>query len=72
MDNKYIEKMLSKMDEDLSKQGMSRRDAMKMAGITGAGMFMGGATSAAAAEEEKVVKSNAKGRSSSLVVVLQV
>ena len=62
MDHKYIEKMLSKMDEDLSKNGMSRRDAMKLAGITGAGMFMGGATAASAAEEEKVVKSNAKGK----------
>jgi len=61
MDNKYIEEMLSKMDEDLAKQGMSRRDAMKLAGITGAGFFMGGATSASA-EEEKIVKSNAKGK----------
>ena len=61
MDNKYIEEMLSKMDEDLAKQGMSRRDAMKLAGITGAGFFMGGATSVSA-EEEKIVKSNAKGK----------
>ena len=61
MDKKYIEKMLSKMDEDLSKQGMSRRDAMKLAGLTGAGVFMG-TTSASAAEEEKIVKSNAKGK----------
>jgi len=61
MDHKYIEKMLSKMDEDLSKNGMSRRDAMKLAGVTGAGMFMGGTTDAFAAEE-KVVKSNAKGK----------
>jgi len=63
MDKKYIEKMLSKMDEDLSKQGMSRRDAMKLAGLSGAGIFMGATTSAsAAAEEEKIVKSNAKGK----------
>ena len=50
------------MDEDLSKQGMSRRDAMKLAGLSGAGIFMGAATSASAAEEEKVVKSDAKGK----------
>ena len=62
MDKKYIEKMLSKMDEDLSKQGMSRRDAMKLAGLSGAGIFMGGATSASADEEKKVVKSDAKGK----------
>jgi len=61
MDNKYFEKMLSKMDKDLSAQGMSRREAMKLAGISGAGLFMGGATSASA-EEEKIVKSNAKGK----------
>ena len=62
MDHKYIEKMLSKMDEDLSKQGMSRRDAMKMAGITSAGLFMGGATSASAEDANKTVKSTAKGK----------
>lgn len=61
MDNKYIEKMLSKMDKDLSEHGMSRREAMKMAGISGAGLFMGGTTSVSA-EEEKIVKSNAKGK----------
>jgi sulfide:quinone oxidoreductase len=64
MDKKYIEKMLSKMDEELSSQGMSRRDAMKLAGISGAGLFMGGATSASAAEaeEKKAAKSDAKGK----------
>jgi len=61
MDNQYIEKMLSKMDKDLSKHGMSRRDAMKMAGISGAGLFMGSTTNASA-EEEKIVKSDAKGK----------
>jgi len=61
MDNKYIEKMLLKMDEDLEKQGMNRRDAMKLAGISSAGFFMGGATSANA-EEKKIVKSDAKGK----------
>ena len=62
MDNKYIEKMLSKMDKDLSKHGMSRRDAMKLAGLSGAGFFLGGTTDANAAEEEKAEKSNAKGK----------
>jgi len=61
MDNQYIEKMLSKMDKDLSKHGMSRRDAMKMAGLSGAGLFMG-TTTGISAEEEKIVKSNAKGK----------
>jgi len=61
MDNKYIEKMLSKMDEDLSKQGMTRREVMKLAGISGAGLFMGTTTSISA-DEEKIVKSNAKGK----------
>ena len=62
MDNKYLEKMLSKMDKDLSEHGMSRREAMKLAGISSAGLLMGGATSANAEEEKKVVKSNAKGK----------
>ncbi|RUM67191.1 MAG: NAD(P)/FAD-dependent oxidoreductase [Sulfurospirillum sp.] len=61
MDKKYIKKMLSEMDKDLSKHGINRREMMKLAGITGAGMFMG-ATGLNAAEEEKVVKNNAKGK----------
>ena len=61
MDNKYIKKMLSEMDKDLSKHGMSRREMMKLAGISGAGMLMG-TTGLSAAEEEKIVKSNAKGK----------
>jgi len=60
MDNKYINKMLSEMDKDLSKHGMSRREMMKLAGISGAGMLMG--TTGLSAEEEKVVKSDAKGK----------
>ena len=62
MDKKYIEKMLSKMDEELAPRGISRREAMKLAGLSGAGLFMGGATSASAEEEKKVAKSNAKGK----------
>ena len=61
MENKYINKMLSEMDKDLSKHGMSRREMMKLAGISGAGMLMG-ATGLNAAEEEKIVKSDAKGK----------
>ncbi len=61
MDKKYMESMLSKMDKDLSSHGISRRQAMKMAGLSGAGMFVGGATSASA-EEEKIVKSDAKAK----------
>ena len=61
MDKKYIESMLSKMDKDLSTHGISRRQAMKMAGLSSAGVFMGGATSANASEEE-IVKSDAKAK----------
>ncbi len=61
MDKKYFEKMLSQMDQDLSERGMNRRDAMKLAGLTGAGAFMAGTTSASAADE-KVKKSDAKGK----------
>jgi len=60
MDKKYMDSMLSKMDKDLSKHGMNRRDAMKLAGLSGAGLFMG--TTSASAEEEKIVKSDAKGK----------
>ena len=60
MDKKYMDNMLSKMDKDLSKHGMNRRDAMKLAGLSGAGLFMG--TTSASAEEEKIVKSDAKGK----------
>jgi len=60
MDNQYIDKMLLEMDKDLSKHGMSRREALKLAGLSGAGLFMG--TTTASAEEEKIVKSNAKGK----------
>jgi len=62
MDNKYFEKMLSQMDKDLSERGMSRRDAMKLAGLTGAGAFMAGTTSASAGEDEKIKKIDAKAK----------
>ncbi len=63
MDHKYINSMLSQMDKDLAAKGMSRREAMKLAGISGAGMFMG-ATNASANEKEEIkeVKSGVKGK----------
>ena len=61
MDYKYINNMLSEMDKDLSSKGLSRRDAMKLAGISGASLLMGGATSAEASTEE-IVASGANGK----------
>ena len=52
MDSKYFKEMLSEMDKDLASKGMSRRDAMKLAGLSSAGFLMGGTTSAQASEEE--------------------
>lgn len=60
MDNTYIKNMLSEMDKELASKGMSRRDAMKLAGISSASFLMGG-TNAQAAEEE-IVKHDAKGK----------
>jgi len=60
MDNKYLNKMLLEMDKDLKSKGMSRRDAMKIAGISSAGLLVG-ATSIQASEEE-IVKTEAKGK----------
>jgi len=62
MDHKYLNKMLSEMDKDLASKGMTRRDAMKLAGLTGAGMLMGATNAQAAEAEEKVVSSGAKGK----------
>ena len=63
MDHKYLNKMLSEMDKDLASKGMSRRDAMKLAGLSGAGMLMG-ATNAQASEEAEAPKASsvAKGK----------
>ena len=55
MDNKYFNKMLSEMDKDLASKGMNRRDAMKLAGLSSAGLLMG-STNAQASEEEKAPK----------------
>ena len=61
MDSKYIDNMLTQMDKDLSSKGMSRRDAMKLAGVS-ATLLMGGATTAQASSEEAKTTSNAKGK----------
>jgi len=53
MDYKYLNNMLSKMDKDLSSKGMSRRDAMKLAGISGAGLLMG-ASDVSAMEKDQL------------------
>jgi len=53
MDNKYLNNMLSEMDKDLSSKGMSRRDAMKLAGISGASLMMG-ATNVQAMEKDQL------------------
>ncbi|MCK5111395.1 MAG: NAD(P)/FAD-dependent oxidoreductase [Arcobacteraceae bacterium] len=60
MDNKYIDNMLVQMDKDLSSKGMSRRDAMKLAGVS-ATLLMGGATNASASTEATTT-SKAKGK----------
>jgi len=53
MDYKYLNNMLSEMDKDLSSKGMSRRDAMKLAGISGAGLFMGASDVSAMEKDQK-------------------
>jgi len=58
MDENYIKKMLSEMDKDLASKGMSRRDAMKLAGISGAGLLMGGSNAQASEEEVNKTDTN--------------
>ena len=63
MDKKYIDNMLAEMDKDLSSKGMSRRDAMKLAGISGASLMMGASEVSAATEETAPAStSEAKGK----------
>ena len=58
MDHKYLNNMLAEMDKDLSSKGMSRRDAMKLAGISGAGLLMGASNVQAMEKNPKeIVKS---------------
>ena len=56
MDNKYLNNMLSKMDKDLASKGMSRRDAMKLAGISGASLIMGASDVSAMEKDQKPIK----------------
>ena len=55
--------MLSKMDKDLATKGMSRREAMKLAGISGATFIMGGTSLEAMEKDQKeITKSGVNGR----------
>ena len=59
MDKKYMDTMLVEMDKDLKKQGLSRRDALKLAGITGTAFMLTGTGAEAVTRAEA---SNAKGK----------
>ncbi len=59
MDNKELDHALKMLDSELKKQGISRRDAIKMAGL-GSAAFMMGATEAGAATTAEA--SSAKGK----------
>ncbi len=61
MDKKYIDNMLEQMDKDLSTKGISRRDVLKLAGISAASL-VGGVTTVQAATEEQIISSKAKGK----------
>lgn len=58
--NRNIQKDLEQLDAILKKQGISRRDAMKMMGFGGAAFMVGGATEAEAATSLEA--SDAKGK----------
>jgi sulfide:quinone oxidoreductase len=63
MDYKYINNMLSEMDKDLSSKGMTRRDAMKLAGISSASFMMGGTSLQAMEKDQKeITKSGVNGK----------
>ena len=67
MDYKYINNMLSEMDKDLSSKGMSRRDAMKLAGISGAGLLMGASDVSAMEKDQLPIKKS--GADAKIVIV---
>ena len=67
MNYKYINSMLSKMDKDLSTKGMTRRDAMKLAGISGASFMLGGSNLSAMEKDEKPI--NKSGVDAKIVIV---
>ncbi|MEA1915056.1 MAG: FAD-dependent oxidoreductase [Campylobacterota bacterium] len=60
MDNKELNHALEMLDTELKKEGISRRDAIKMAGLGGAAMMMGGTTEAEAATTLKATSAKGK------------
>ena len=64
MDNKYIDSMLEEMDKELATKGISRRDALKLAGISSASLLMAGDDEAKGKEAsiDETTISNAKGK----------
>ena len=67
MDYKYLNNMLSEMDKDLSSKGMSRREAMKLAGISGAGLLMGASNVHAMEKDQLPLKKS--GADAKIVIV---
>jgi sulfide:quinone oxidoreductase len=60
MENRNLKKDLEQLDSILKEQGISRRDAMKMMGLSSAAFMMGSGTEASAATEVRA--SSAKGK----------
>lgn len=60
MQNQNIEELCEKLDAELKARGISRRDALKLAGITGMATMLANPTTASAAT--KANASNAKGK----------
>jgi sulfide:quinone oxidoreductase len=60
MKNENIDELCAKLDAELSKKGISRRDALKLAGITGAATMLANPTVSEAATQ--AMASNAKGK----------
>jgi sulfide:quinone oxidoreductase len=63
MDQKYMDSMLSKMDSELKEKGLSRRDAFKLAGLTGAGFMLN------PTESEAVTVANASSAKGKILIV---
>jgi sulfide:quinone oxidoreductase len=63
MDQKYMDSMLSKMDSELKEKGLSRRDAFKLAGLTGAGFML------SPTESEAVTVANASSAKGKILIV---
>ena len=61
MEKKELEKMADVIEDVIEKEGLSRRDALKLMGLGGAAAMMGGATTASAATEARA-SSSAKGK----------